>query len=130
VVYHFQFYSVSIATQANLGAWVIYTPDVSWCLIGRIVACIVDGSENWEKIDFGHLNATAIQCPLHISIFGGDGVDHGHKISSCWECSFHLDLTDSEPSRGQNLTTAEDGSPNGHEIRHRIVTVTNKLPSE
>jgi hypothetical protein len=117
-------------TQANPGAWVIYTPDVSWCPIGRIVALIVAGFKIWEKIDCGHLNATAIQCPLHISVFGGDGVDHGHQISACWECPFHLDLAGSEPSRGQDLTTAENGSPNGHEIRHRIVTVTNKLPSE
>lgn len=103
-------------------------PYVSWGLLILILAIRPSREEVFFVI--GEIETTGIQCSPWFPKFRGYGIVNSHQVGSCRKCTFHLNLGESEPSGRQNMATAQDGSSNGHEIRHCVVTIADQLSTE
>lgn len=52
---------------------------------------------------------------------------HGDKVGTAWERPLDLDLVECAADLGQDLAASEQGGPEGHEVRHGMMSISYEL---
>lgn len=107
-----QLYPLSILVQDNLA--VLEWDDCT----GLLLMGVFRGIGMREDIFIGYGQEAAIQGLLKVAVIGADRVMDGDQVGARGEGSFYLQLCQGIDDGRQNMSTAEDGLAQGHEICH------------
>lgn len=107
-----QLYPLSILVQDDLA--VLERDDCT----GLFLMGVFRGIGMGEDIFIGYGQEAAIQGLLKVAVIGADRVVDGDQVGARGEGSFYLQLCQGIDDGRQDMSTAEDGLAQGHEICH------------